>query len=309
MNVVPPSGPRVSVGMPVHNGASTLPRALESVLSQSHRNLDVIVSDNGSTDDTPSIAQKAAARDPRVRYFRQEQPMSAWENFRFVLEQATGDYFFWAADDDVHSPNYVEALLGALCDRPGAVLAVADMVRFHQDEEPTSGSPAPAMSAEDLRTDASRLRHVILSTCSDFYGLFRTRCLREFPWTGFDYGPDHILLFYVRMRGEVVHAPGAVFYESIRRSPRPRRERVRQGFYSSMGRFRMVRFSWHMARVAHVAAPHEMPAARRLRIFARSYYILRLTLAKTYLYEHAPLRMVGLWRRVKSPPPELQPTP
>lgn len=293
--------------MPVHNGASTLQRALASVLGQTYENIEIILSDNASSDDTPAIAQRAAEQDARVRYFRQPKAISAWENFRFVLEQATGEYFFWAADDDLRSPDYVERLLSALAGSPGAALAVSDVVRFYPDTDPASGTVASSAGAEGPRSYAQLVRDVILSDCSEFYGLFRTEYLREFPWTGFDYGPDHILLFYVRLRGDVTYVPDALFYESIRRAPKPRRQRVEQGFYRSMGRFRMIRFSWQLAKMAGAAAKHARNPTHGVRVFAYSYFVLRLTLVKVYLYEHAPGIAVRLWRLVKprQPEPEL----
>lgn len=291
--------PRVSVGMPVHNGAATLPRALASVLGQTHEDLEIILSDNASTDDTPAIASRAAEQDPRIRYFRQPQPIPAWENFRFVLDQATGEYFFWAADDDLHTPNFVESLVAALSAQPNAVLAVTDVVRFHADADPSTGTVTSTAALQGPRSYTELVRDVILSSCSEFYGVFRTECLRGFPWSSFDYGPDHILLYYARLRGEVVHQPNALFYESIRRAPKPRRLRVKQGFYRSMGRFRMVRFSWQLATMAEAAAQQSATRVSRGRVFVRGYITLRGTLAKVYLYEHAPRGAVRLWRQLK----------
>ena len=294
--------PRVSVGMPVHNGAATLARALAGVLGQSYENLEIILSDNASTDDTPAIARRAAEQDPRIRYFRQPKPIPAWENFRFVLDQAGGEYFFWAADDDLHSPNFVESLVDALTAQPTAVLAVTDVVRFHADADPSTGTVTSTSGLAGRRSTTQLIRDVILSSCSEFYGLFRTECLRGFPWSSFDYGPDHILLYFVRLQGEVVHVANALFYESIRRAPKPRRLRVKQGFYRSMGRFRMVRFSWQLATMAEAAAQQSATPAGRAKVFARAYVTLRGTLAKVYLYEHAPKGAVKLWRQLKPTP-------
>ena len=65
--------PRVSIGLPVHNGENHLADALESLLAQSYENLELVVSDNGSTDRTEEICRTYAAADPRIRYFRNEQ--------------------------------------------------------------------------------------------------------------------------------------------------------------------------------------------------------------------------------------------
>lgn len=293
----------VSVGMPVRNGAATLGRALDSILGQTYDHLEVVISDNGSTDGTAEIARRAAERDPRVRYFSQPRSLTAWENYRVVLEQATGDYFMWAADDDVRSPNYVEALVAALSDDPGAVLAVSDVVRFTAGRDPESGTVRASSPWLHPQSDVELVRRVILSTCSDFYGLHRTEVLRDFPWMTFDYGHDHVLLLYIGLRGDVIRVPGALFFESIRPAGQVRRRRVKEGFYRNMGRFRMVRLSLEMSRVAGTAEQYMDRPVDRLRILAYSYMLLRFTLTKVYLYEHAPAQVARLWRQVKPAQP------
>jgi glycosyltransferase involved in cell wall biosynthesis len=284
--------------MPVHNGARTLRRALDSLLTQTYADVEIILSDNGSTDDTATIAREIAERDPRLRYFRQPQTLPAWANFGFVLEQAKGTYFFWAADDDVRAPTYVEEVVAALSGQPGAVLAVTDVVRFHPDVEPASGTISPAM-ARPARSQADLIRQVILSDCSEFYGLYRLQYLRDFPWMSFDYGPDHILLLYIRLRGEVVRVPRALFYESIRRAPKRRRQRVKEGFYGNMRRFRMLRFAWQMGEVARVAGRQSNVRVVPAFVVVYAYCVIRVSLTKVYLYEHAPPGVLRLWRQMK----------
>lgn len=99
----------VSIGLPVFNGGKSIISAIESILSQTYFNFELIISDNGSTDDTSHICESFAARDSRIRYIRQTTNIGAYLNFRFVLEQATGDYFFWAAADDTRSSDFIEA--------------------------------------------------------------------------------------------------------------------------------------------------------------------------------------------------------
>ncbi len=301
------TGDLVSVGMPVRNGGATLARALDSILGQTYANLEVVLSDNGSTDGTADIARRYAEQDPRIRYVRPPRSLTAWENYRFVLERAAGEYFLWAADDDVRSPDYVGTLVAALSGSPGAVLAVTDVVRFAAGSEPGSGTTVESSACLHPPSDSVLLRRVILGNCSDFYGLYRADVLRDFPWMTFDYGHDHVLLFYVGLRGDVIRVPGPLFFESIRPSSQVRRQRVKEGFYHRMGRFRMVRFSFHMARVGRAASPRIGRPVNPLRVFAYSYVLLRSTLTKVYVYEHAPEQAVRLWRRTKPSRPEPEP--
>ena len=101
----------VSIGMPVYNGAKYIREALDSLLSQTYTDFELIISDNSSTDETQSICEEYAFADKRIKYIRQKENIGATKNFQFVLDEAVGEFFMWAADDDVWSENWVEVLL------------------------------------------------------------------------------------------------------------------------------------------------------------------------------------------------------
>lgn len=105
----------VSVGIPTFNRPDGLRRTLECITKQSYANLEIIVSDNCSTTtDTERVVREIMQRDPRLRYFRQTENIGPTKNIRFVLEQATGEYFMWAADDDEWDPAHIESLIAVL---------------------------------------------------------------------------------------------------------------------------------------------------------------------------------------------------
>lgn len=115
--------PRVSVGMPVYNGARYLRGAVEAFLAQTFGDFELIISDNASTDRTAAIAQELAARDPRIRLIRQERNIGAVANFAFVLGEARGEFFQWAAHDDLWRPFWLERAVAALDADPEAGFA------------------------------------------------------------------------------------------------------------------------------------------------------------------------------------------
>jgi len=100
--------PRVSIGMPVYNGAKFIREALESLLEQTFTDFELIISDNASTDGTELICREYAARDKRIRYVRWPENRGALANFNFVLFESVGEYFMWNAYDDIRSLNYLE---------------------------------------------------------------------------------------------------------------------------------------------------------------------------------------------------------
>ena len=115
--------PLVSIGVPVFNGEELLARCLDSLLQQDYPNLEIVISDNGSTDGTPQIAKRYIRADSRVKYVRAEQNRgSAW-NFNRVFELSSGEYFAWTAHDDERGPSFVSACVECLERHPDAVLS------------------------------------------------------------------------------------------------------------------------------------------------------------------------------------------
>ena len=108
----------VSIGLPTYNGSKTIRRALDTLLAQTYKDFELIISDNASTDETGKICEEYAARDARVRYIRQKDNIGPLANFRFVTTVARGNYFMWAADDDWWEPKFIETLARALDKNP-----------------------------------------------------------------------------------------------------------------------------------------------------------------------------------------------
>lgn len=108
------ASPAVSIGMPIYNGEKYIREALDSLLGQSFANFELIISDNASTDGTEGICLEYAARDARIRYIRQPKNLGALANFKFVLDEARGAHFMWAATDDVWDPQWIGGMLNAM---------------------------------------------------------------------------------------------------------------------------------------------------------------------------------------------------
>jgi hypothetical protein len=114
--------PEVSVGLPAYNGERFLPQAIESLLGQTLSDLELIISDNGSTDRTEQICRDYAARDPRVRYLRSPVNRGAVWNWNRVVLEARGRYFKWASANDYCDPRMLETCVRVLRDDDRAVL-------------------------------------------------------------------------------------------------------------------------------------------------------------------------------------------
>jgi len=117
--------PRISIGVPVYNGEKYLENTLNSILSQTYQNFEVIISDNASTDLTPNICKEFAQRDKRIQYFRQEKNLGVHPNYKFVLDKAKNEFFMWNAVDDIRAPKFLEKNLNALLLNKNVVCSIS----------------------------------------------------------------------------------------------------------------------------------------------------------------------------------------
>lgn len=122
--------PKVSIGMPIYNGEKLIRRAVDSLLAQTFTDFELIISDNASSDGTRQICLEYAAKDQRVRYYRNEVQVQPIANFNRALGYATGEYFVWAAHDDRWAPSFLDQLVTSLDSNPQAVLAFCRFVNI-----------------------------------------------------------------------------------------------------------------------------------------------------------------------------------
>ncbi len=125
--------PRVSMIMPVHNGARWLADAIASVLAQDFADFELILVDDASRDDSPAIMADAAARDPRVRLVRlnANQGLPAALNHGFAA--ARGELHSWTSDDNLLRPQMLTRLVATLDAHPDADIVHADFMLVDED--------------------------------------------------------------------------------------------------------------------------------------------------------------------------------
>lgn len=113
--------PKISIGFPVYNGEDFLYKKLESILTQTYENFELIISNNGSTDLTSKICKEFVAKDNRIKYFEHSKTEHPQWNFNFVLEKATAEYFVFTAADDIMTPEFISKIMNILTTNPDSV--------------------------------------------------------------------------------------------------------------------------------------------------------------------------------------------
>lgn len=129
--------PRVSVGLAVYNGEKYVREAIESVLAQTFKEFELIICDNASTDQTEKICREYVAKDPRVRYYRNEKNLGAAKNFKRVFELSSGEYFKWLAADNTIKPEFLCRCVEFLDKDPTVILACTKVIGRSEFENTT----------------------------------------------------------------------------------------------------------------------------------------------------------------------------
>lgn len=120
--------PRVSMVVPVHNGARWLADAIASILAQDFADFELILVDDASIDDSPAIMAEAAARDPRVRLVRLDTNLGLPAALNHGFAAARGELHSWTSDDNLLRPHMLRRLVATLDAHPEADIVHADFM-------------------------------------------------------------------------------------------------------------------------------------------------------------------------------------
>lgn len=120
-SVRPDRAPKLTVGVPIRNNERWIGRAIDSVLGQTFGDLELVISDNASTDRTVEICADYAERDPRVRFVQNEQDIGILRNYNRLVALGRGEYFRWLGSDDWLEPEYAAECVAALDANPRCI--------------------------------------------------------------------------------------------------------------------------------------------------------------------------------------------
>jgi glycosyltransferase involved in cell wall biosynthesis len=220
---------RVAIGMPVWNGEKYISEAIESILGQTFGDLQLVISDNASTDGTGDICRSYVARDRRVQYIRQDRNIGAAPNHNYVFHYSSGEYFKFAAHDDVLAPEFIEDCVRILDDDETVVLCSPATALINEDGSPvsyvedkgmvdTAGRIWPVVPENNpLLTSADpadRFAGVLLNMfmALEIFGLIRRAALERTALQPPHLGGDKILLAELAMIGRYYLHARPLFY-------------------------------------------------------------------------------------------------
>ncbi len=272
------AAPLVSVGLPVYNGEKYLAEALDSILGQTLDDIEVLISDNASTDRTAEICQAYAARDPRIRYHRQASNIGAARNFNFVFLQTTGRFFKWAAHDDVCAPVLLERCVAALEERSDRVAAYTRQYTIDDTGiRIGEGGSAPQFESADPHI---RVATALSSGTKDgppwmIFGVIRRSALERTRLLGSYSGSDRTLVVELTLQGPFCEIDDFLFQErdhadrSIRISERVgNRGHARDAWFDTARAGKIVFPHWkRLGTLMTAIANAPVPMAAKVRSF------------------------------------------
>jgi glycosyltransferase involved in cell wall biosynthesis len=205
------AAPKVTIGIPVYNAERYLGETLNALLGQEYGDFEIVISDNHSTDGTLALCEAHARSDSRIRLFRSEKNFGAVHNYNRVFREARGEYFKWAAADDLCRPSLLSKCVRVLDERADVVLAYPqteiidgngahlqyynDMLHLHED-----------CPVERFRTAMQRM-----GLCNAVCGLIRTSVLAKTQLIGKYIGADAMLLLELSLHGKFHEIPEPLF--------------------------------------------------------------------------------------------------
>lgn len=171
--------PLVSILVPTYNGERFLKPALRSALAQSYRNIEVVVTDDASTDRTPEILAAIAAEDDRVRVLRNPHNVGAVMNWTVALHEARGEYVKYLLHDDVLAPDCLRELVRGMQASPEASMAFSRRTLIDEDGRPVPNHSFPLLRDRPGLIDGRVLGNFALETCTNPIGEATTVLFRR----------------------------------------------------------------------------------------------------------------------------------
>jgi glycosyltransferase involved in cell wall biosynthesis len=205
--------PLVSVGILTYNRPNGLKNTLHQIVNQTYRNLEIIVSDNCSeTPETGEVVREFMKKDDRITYFRQPVNITPLPNFKFTLEQASAEYFMWAADDDEWEPDFIEELMKPFFDDEQTVFSFCHI----RNKDPRTEEIVDDGVSDNVGSDSRYMlvrafKSIFFSASGAWvYGLVRRKYVGKWLYER-RFGCDHLWLLSLTRYGKI-HISRKVLY-------------------------------------------------------------------------------------------------
>lgn len=220
--------PLVSVAVPVHNEGKHIKETLESLCNQIYPNLEILISDNASTDKTAAICKLFAEQDPRIRFIQQPTNIGVSNNFYMLASLAKGKYLIYAAGHDLWTNNLISQCVALLEESDSTVLAYGRTcwLDINGDPLPRSSSLYDTRGADII----TKFLMVFWGNMNPFLGVIK-RELMPTDSTYYNFiGSDLLLLIKFILMGDFACTTSATYFR--------RQNRLEEDFEGRVKRYK-----------------------------------------------------------------------
>ena len=264
------SKPRVSVGMPVYNREKYVAASIEAHLNQTYGDFELILTDNCSTDRSEEICRDYAAKDSRIRYFRNPRNLGAAGNYRRCFELATGEFFRWTPSDDLVSLNLLERAVDVL-DRDPSVFVAYPRTKLIDAEGNITGDfdeHLHLMDDQPIKRWMGVQQNIRLGNLH--YGLNRADKFRKTGLMRNYAGGDFPLIAEMSLYGKFFEIQDAFFYRRMHEeaSSAMKTKADVMAFYDPKKRDKVFLYNWvHLGANLLSVARSPISLSQKLRIY------------------------------------------
>lgn len=283
--------------MPVYNAERTLRPAVDSILGQTWRDLELVICDNASTDGTRRICEEYAARDRRVRYIRHDRNIGASGNYNAVFRHSRGRLFKWASSNDTCHPEFLQRCLDVLLNDESVVVA-HPLTRLVD----ATGATDDVRDGLDLRQRDPRDRFRLLidrmRLNNMMNGVIRADVLRRTPLIRPFFSSDSSLMAELALHGTIAEIPEFLYFRSVDRETATARKSAEEvAEHYNPGTRRAPLFSQWRLHGHYFGAIWRAPVSGRDKMRLAEYVVRSLFWKREALFEdvrHGIRRLVHM---------------
>ncbi|MFZ4729520.1 MAG: glycosyltransferase, partial [Pseudanabaena sp.] len=238
--------PLISIGMPIYNEQSHLRKTLDSVLSQDYQNFELIISDNCSDDGTGQLCEEYAAKDDRIRYYRNHINIGSIDNFAKVFELSQGDYFVFICGHDIWDKQFLSSCLEILLQDSSVILCHPQSNWIDTDDQ-NLGVIGGSLETRGL-SRISRFQMVLWGVvyADPIFGIIRTSALKKATLGLKAIAPDIILLAELSLIGTFAYIPKPLLYVRRMQDYGSWEIYIKKIFNQNMSEFSASELFWQM---------------------------------------------------------------
>lgn len=194
--------PLISIGVPLYNAEATISNTLNSLIVQDYPNIEILISNNASTDNSLSICEEFAQLSDRISIISQPENIGPIRNFEYVLKESMGVYFIWCASDDYLSPNAISENFELLVTNSTAV-GCSSIHAFEGQVNRKIGHELKGNLSSRVKLFFTLRRELH----GNFYCLFERRLLLGCPFLSKSFiGWDWAIVFYLILKGDLIRS-------------------------------------------------------------------------------------------------------